>query len=77
MNLKIELSSDTHESLVEASQISGKSAEEIASLLLEYAAPLAAHLAALGRDRKEARRHEPKPGFLAMDADGVTLKDQT
>ena len=73
MKLQIECSDDTYDALVEASQISGQSNEEIASLLLEYSAPLAAHLAALGRDRKEARKHEPKPGFLITDADGIAL----
>ena len=73
MKLQIELSDDTYDSLEEASQISGRSIEEITALLVEYSAPLAAHLAALGRDRKEARKHEPKPGFLITDADGIAL----
>jgi len=73
MKLQIELSSGTRESLVEASQISGQSVEEVAALLLDYAAPMAAHLAALGRDRKEARKHEPKPEFVVMDADGLAV----
>ena len=77
MKIQVELSSGAHESLVEASQISGRTVEEVASLLLDYAAPLAAHLAALGRDRKEARKNEPRPEFLAMDADGVSLKEQS
>ena len=71
MKLQIELSSDTHAALVEASQISGQTVEEVVSLVLDYAAPMAAHLAALGRDRKEARKHEPKPEFLVTDADGL------
>ena len=59
--------------LEEAAQISGQTLDEVAALLLDYSAPLAARLAASGRDHREARKHEAKPEFLVMDADGLSL----